>query len=219
MLNRPRSTSLVAWTSSALLLLPLIVLCVRYLDAPLAYLVRDKLFSNLSWSHLTSNLPDLLLLVVLVTSSSALILYRIRIRQGIDDAVTCLAKLVAWAAPISYLVKGVLKFVFGRVNTRYWLQQPDLYGFHWFEGRQGCEGFPSGHMIVMVTLLASLWRFYPRYRPWLLLLGVTLGVALVATDYHFLSDVIAGAYLGAAVEAIVFWLLVREPLHPGNSGV
>jgi membrane-associated phospholipid phosphatase len=217
MLNRPRSTSLVAWTVSALLLLPLIVLCVRYLDAPLAYLVRDKLFSNLHWSNLTSNLPDLLLLVVLLTSSAALILYRMRVRQGIDDAVTRLAQLVTWAAPASYLAKAVLKFVFGRVNTRYWLQQPDLYGFHWFQRRPGCEGFPSGHMLVIVTLLAALWRFAPKWRPWCILLALTLGVALVATDYHFLSDVIAGAYLGAAVEAAVFWLLVGKTLPPGKS--
>jgi len=216
--NRPRSTSLIAWSASALLLTPLIFLCVRYLDAPLACLVRDKLFSNTNWSHLTSNLPDLLLLVVLVTSSSALVLYRIRIRQGIDDAVTRLTQLVSWAAPASYLLKGVLKFVFGRVNTRVWLQQPDLYGFYCFQRRPGCEGFPSGHMVVIVTLLAALWRFYPRCRPWCLLLGVTLGVALVATDYHFLSDVLAGAYLGAAIEAAVFWLLVREPLQSGNEG-
>jgi membrane-associated phospholipid phosphatase len=214
--NRPRRTSLVAWTASALLLTPLIVLCVRYLDVPLAYLVRDQLFSNMNWSHLTSDLPDLLLLVVLATGSGALILYRIRIRQGIDDAITRLAKLVSWAAPASYLMKMVLKFVFGRVNTRIWLQQPDLYGFHWFQRRPGCEGFPSGHMVVIVTLLAALWRFYPKCRPWCLLLGATLGVALVATDYHFLSDVLAGAYLGAALEAAVFWLLVREPLQPGN---
>jgi len=214
--NRPRSTSLVAWTASALLLTPLIILCVRYLDVPLAYLVRDQLFSNMSWSHLTSDLPDLLLLVVLLTSAAALTLYRIRMRQGIDDALTRLAKLVSWAAPASYLVKAVLKFVFGRVNTRIWLQQPELYGFHWFQKRPGCEGFPSGHMVVIVTLLAALWRFYPKCRPWCLFLGVTLGVALVATDYHFLSDVIAGAYLGAALEAAVFWFLVREPLQTGN---
>jgi membrane-associated phospholipid phosphatase len=214
--NRPRCTHLVAWIASALLLIPLIVLCVRYLDAPLAYLIRDRFFSNRHWSHLTSNLPDLLLLVVLVTSSSALVLYRIRVRQGIDDAVTRLARLVSWAAPASYLMKGVLKFVFGRVNTRIWLQQPDLYGFYWFQRRPGCEGFPSGHMVVIVTLLACLWRFYPKYRPWCLFLAATLGVALVATDYHFLSDVLAGAYLGAAIEAVVFWLLVRDPLQPGN---
>jgi membrane-associated phospholipid phosphatase len=214
--NRPHQ-SLVAWTLSTLLLTTLTTLCVRYLDAPLASLVRDRLFTNLKWSNLTSNLPDLLLLVVLITSAAALILYRIRVRRGIDDAVTRLAKLVSWAAPASYLTKAVLKFVFGRVNTRTWLQQPELYGFHWFQRRPGCEGFPSGHMLVVVTLLAALWRFYPKVRPWCLVLGVTLGVALVATDYHFLSDVIAGAYLGAAVEAAVFWLLVRETLTSGKS--
>ena len=116
-------------------------------------------------------------------------------------------------------MKSLAKFVFGRVNTRVWLEQPDLYGFHWFQRRQGCEGFPSGHMVVIVTLLAVLWRLYPKQRPWCLLLGLLLGAALVATDYHFLSDVLAGAYLGALVEAVIFRLLVRGPHQQLNQGL
>ena len=219
MQNRPSSMHFVAWIASTLLLALLVVLCVRYLDVPLANCVRNRLFVSVQWSHMTTNLPDLLLQVVLLTSSTALVLYKVRTSNGIYDAVTRLAKLVTWAAPASYLVKSALKCVFGRVNTRLWLQNPGLYGFHWFQSRSGFEGFPSGHMAVVVTLLAALWRFYPKCRPWCLFLGLGLGVALIATEYHFLSDVIAGAYLGALVEAVIFWLLVREPLHPGNPGL
>jgi membrane-associated phospholipid phosphatase len=68
-------------------------------------------------------------------------------------------------------------------------------------------------MVVIVTLLAALWRFYPKSRPCCLLLGLILGVALIATDYHFLSDVIAGAYVGVFLESALFWLLLREPRH------
>jgi membrane-associated phospholipid phosphatase len=213
MLNHPSRSNPASWTASALLLTPLLVLCVRYLDVPLAYFVKNHLFINMHWSQLTSDLPDLLLQVVLLTTFVALSLYLVRTKKGIYDATTQLAKLVTWAAPTSYLVKSVLKFVFGRVNTRFWLQQPDLYGFHWFQRRQGCEGFPSGHMVVIVTLLAALWRFYPKSRPCCLLLGLSLGVALIATDYHFLSDVIAGAYVGVFLESALFWLLLREPRH------
>jgi membrane-associated phospholipid phosphatase len=218
-LNRSSRINLGAWATSFLLLAPLVVLCVRYLDAPLARYVMEHLYVNVQWSELTSDLPDLLLQVVLLTSVASLVFYRLRVRRGIYDALTCLAQLVAWATPASYLVKSTLKFTFGRVNTRVWLQQPELYGFHWFEKRHGCEGFPSGHMVVIVTLLAALWRFYPKSRPWCLLLGLVLALALIATDYHFLSDVIAGAYLGVLVEAAVFWLLVREPLRPGNPAL
>ena len=205
------------WAAIMLLLTTfLVAMCVRYLDVPLAYYVLNHLYGNVHWSQMTSELPDLLLQVVLLSSAAALVVYRMRIRRGLLDDLTLMARLVAWAAPVSYLVKSALKYVFGRVNTRIWLQQPDLYGFHWFQRRQGCEGFPSGHMVVIVTFLAALWRFYPKYRPWYLLLGLLLGVALVATDYHFISDVIAGAYLGAVVEAAVFWLLVRDPLRQRN---
>jgi membrane-associated phospholipid phosphatase len=105
------------------------------------------------------------------------------------------------------------------VNTRLWLQEPGLYGFHWFQRRQGCDGFPSGHMVVIVTLLAALWRFHPKSRPVCLFVGLSLGVALIATDYHFLSDVIAGAYVGVVVEAILFRLLLRKPENSRNSSL
>jgi membrane-associated phospholipid phosphatase len=193
-----------------MLLTPLVVLCVYYLDIPLAYFVKNHLYGNVQWSNLTSNLPDLLLQVVLTTTVAALVLYRARTRRGIYDAATRLAQLVAWAAPASYLAKFLLKYVFGRVNTRFWLQQPGLYGFHWFQMRQGCEGFPSGHMVVTLTLLAALWRFYPRWRSWCISIAFLLGVALIMTDYHFLSDVLAGAYLGVLVEAMVYWLVARQ---------
>jgi membrane-associated phospholipid phosphatase len=219
MLNRPNSINLVSLVAGLLLLTPLVVLCVRYLDIPLADLVRHRLFASVQWSGMTSNLPDLLLQGVLAATCAALVLYQVRSRMGIDDPITRLSQLVAWTAPASYLVKSVLKFAFGRVNTRIWLEQPGLYGFHWFQGAQGCEGFPSGHMVVSVTLLAALCRYYPKFRPWCLLLGVLLGVALIATGYHFLSDVIAGAYLGVVIEAVVFGLLVRQSHHPENPAI
>jgi len=217
--NRPNSVNLVAWGASLLLLTPLVVLCVLYLDVPLAYFVKNHLYGNLHWSRLTSDLPDLLLFVVLLTTSVSLVLYQVRTHRGVYDDLTSLEKLVSWAAPASYLAKAALKFAFGRVNTRLWLHEPGLYGFHWFQRRQGYDGFPSGHMIVIVTLLAALWRFHPKCRPWCLCLGLLLAVALIATDYHFLSDVIAGAYLGAMVETVVFWLLLREPQRPENPAI
>jgi len=197
-----------------LLLTPIILLCVHFIDLPVASFVKNRLYSNAGWSRMTSDLPDLLFVVVLVSMLVSLLVYQVRSRRGIFDRSTAFAKLVLWIAPSSYLVKTLLKMVFGRVNTRCWLQEPELYGFHFFQMREGCEGFPSGHTLVIVTLLAALWRFYPGTRPLCLAAATLLGIALVATNYHFVSDVLAGAYFGVLLEAVAFRLLIREPLQP-----
>lgn len=203
-----RTTKL--WTGSFLLLVPLLILCVLYVDVPVGLFVKHHLYANVKWSRLTTDLPDLLLLVVVLVTFAALSTYLVRTKKGIYDALTDWARLITWTAPASYLAKSVLKFIFGRVNTRNWTHNPDLYSFHWLSGGDGFEGFPSGHMVVMVTLFAALCRFFPRCRALSIVTLSLLGLALIATNYHFVSDVIAGAYVGIAVEALLFRMLHGE---------
>ena len=202
-----------------LLLTPIIVVCVYFVDLPVALFVKSRLYANAGWSEMTSDLPDLLSMVVLFSMLVSLLVYLVRTRKGLYDDTTAFFKLVLWISPSSYLVKTLLKMVFARVNTRHWLCEHSLYGFYWFQRESGFEGFPSGHMLVIGALLAAAWRFYPRTRALCLATATLLGIALVATNYHFVSDVIAGAYLGLLVEAVAFTFLIRDPLQPaaGNS--
>lgn len=145
----------------------------------------------------------MLILVVCVTAGSyALFRYRV-VRHGID-APAVMYETLAVAAPVSFLAKSLLKYAFGRINTREWLLAPQEYGFHWFSGEERFFGFPSGHMVVFVALFAVVWRFHPRWRPACLALLLVLALALIATNYHFLSDVIVGAYVGLVAEAGVY---------------
>lgn len=196
---------------SGAILAPLVILCILYLDVPLALFVRDHLYANPRWAATTADLPDLLLMVVVLSTFGSWALYLLRSRKGIFNEETWFAREVLWLAPASYLAKALLKMVFGRSNTRYWLQDPGLYGFHWFQMKRGCEGFPSGHMLVIIALLAALWRHYPKTRPFCIVTATVLGAALIATNYHFLSDVIAGAYLAIVLEVVLFRLLF--PAH------
>jgi membrane-associated phospholipid phosphatase len=207
------------WIASLLVLAPLLILCVQFLDLPVALFVKENLYVNAHWSRLTSDLPDLLLLVVFLSTIGSLGIYLVRSNKGIYDTATNFAKVITWGAPLSYLVKMLLKWVFGRVNTRYWLENQHLHEFHWFNSGDGFEGFPSGHMLVIITMLAACWRFYPRLRPYCAVTGAVLAVALVATDYHFISDVVSGAYAGVVVEAAVFRMLFRESWRVGRSCV
>ncbi|TSK08463.1 MAG: phosphatase PAP2 family protein [Geobacter sp.] len=190
--------------TTGVLLAPAVVLCILYLDVPLAHFIRDYLYANAHWSRTTSDLPDLLLLVVLISMAGSFAIYLRRSRHAIYDRLTLFAREVLWVAPSSYLAKALLKIVFGRSNTRCWLRDPSIYGFHWFQMKEHCEGFPSGHMLVITALLAVLWRFYPGSRILVTVTGVLLGLALIATNYHFLSDVLAGAYLGVLLEIVLF---------------
>ena len=54
-------------------------------------------------------------------------------------------------------------------------------------------------MLVIAAIAAVLWRSYPRFAMVYAAGLLAMGVALVLTDYHFLGDVIAGAYGGLLV--------------------
>jgi len=175
--------------------------CVAYLDIPVADVVRRYLYASRGWRHYTSSLPDALFILVACVTLGSYALFRYRAAHTGIDAPAVMYKLLAVAAPASFCVKTLLKWVFGRINTREWLLTPQGYGFHWFNGSDRYSGFPSGHMVVIAALAAVVWRFNPRWRPLCLALLLLLAAALVATNYHFLSDVVAGLYAGLAVEA------------------
>ncbi len=187
----------------------LVTFCNYFVDIPLAHAVKG-LFRSRIWSRYAGDIPDFLFFVVCVTTLISFVGYAVRSRRAIFDRGTRFCLLVTFAVPLTYALKALLKIVFGRVNTRIWVARPDLYGFHWFHGSKVGGGFPSGHMAVFTALIAALWRNYPRYRPLYLACLFLLAAALVATNYHFLGDVVGGAYLGIFVEAGVFRALERR---------
>jgi membrane-associated phospholipid phosphatase len=193
-----------------LLLTVVLTFCNFFVDRELALFVTRVLYGNPVWSTYTAVIPDLLFLLVCFTTISAIACYLYRAGKGIYDEGTKFFQLVAFAIPASYLIKSVLKFVFGRINTRIWLDHHDWYGFHFFQGGGDYGGFPSGHMAVFATLAAALRRRYPRFSSLYLFFLLLLAAALITTNYHFLSDVIAGAYLGVLVEAVSYNILNRR---------
>jgi membrane-associated phospholipid phosphatase len=198
----------VAYGSVPLALL--VYFCIDHLDRTVSMLVLRYLYSNEPWSRYTSSIPDLLLMTVLLTTAAAYSLYRYRLSLGAVDRTTLTCKLLAFVAPVSFAAKSALKYVFGRTNTREWLLAPQEYGFHWFQGGGNYSGFPSGHMAVFTALTAVMWRLHPRYRGGYLAFLLLMAVAMIVTNYHFVSDVIAGAYLGLLIELCI-WRIMREP--------
>jgi membrane-associated phospholipid phosphatase len=110
--------------------------------------------------------------------------------------ICCIAIIVAEA------LKDQLKYFFGRTWPETWVQnnpsfiRNGVYGFHFMHGGSAFQSFPSGHMGAACVVLTVLWICYPTFRWLYVTAGFVVGAGLVAANYHFLSDVFAGAFVG-----------------------
>ena len=117
--------------------------------------------------------------------------------------------------------KNQLKFVFGRTWPETWVgNNPSFirdgaYGFNWLHGGPGYASFPSGHMTATCAVISVLWICYPRFKPLYALAVLAVAVGLIGADFHFLSDVIAGSFVGTTVGWMAVVLFDRlAPLAP-----
>jgi membrane-associated phospholipid phosphatase len=99
--------------------------------------------------------------------------------------------------------KSQLKNVFGRTWPETWINgnpsliQDGVYGFNFFHGGVGYSSFPSGHTTAICAVASVLWICYPKSRA---LCGIAIAavvIGLIGADHHFLSDIVAGGFLGA----------------------
>ena len=115
-------------------------------------------------------------------------------------------------------MKDTFKFIFGRYWPSTWtnnnlsLIHDHAYGFHFFNSGVAFTSFPSSHITIAVTAVTALWIIYPRGpMRWVALLGaLAVIIALLAKNYHFLGDCIAGAWVGATVAIYVTAYTMRK---------
>ncbi len=189
-----------------------VALCIQFFDKMIALFIDRLSIGDARMHFVLAEIPDALLVIVCLITIIAYLGYRTRKKRLINDVETAFYRHIMYVVPASYVSKTVLKFIFGRPTTREWLHNPGLYGFHWFKGVGVFEGFPSGHMMVFTALAMSLRRFYPGYKLFYTIFLLVLAASLIVTDYHFLSDVVAGAYLGVVLEIFMNRILNRQRL-------
>jgi membrane-associated phospholipid phosphatase len=111
-----------------------------------------------------------------------------------------------WATAVNDLM---LKPLFGRLNIDD--NFAGHYGFHFFQGSIN-SSFPSGHAAILLSLLSVFWMLYPRGRAAYAVIAVLLLPLLIVVGWHFLSDVIAGAFVGATagLMTVTLWRARRD---------
>ena len=111
----------------------------------------------------------------------------------------------ALAVLVARVVADELKYLFGRPWPETWIDRnPSWIGTHTYgmfplHGGRGFASFPSGHTIDIAAPAAVLARLAPALRPLAVALVIAVATGLVVADFHFVSDVLAGAYVGTVV--------------------
>jgi membrane-associated phospholipid phosphatase len=208
------------WLMSLTAIVILIAVSYQWLDRPIALLVhREARLSHFGlWVWLTripNPLPPLALVVFVIFGLLALA--RRSLSKFQSAGLVCSLSVI-----IAEVTKNQLKVLFGRAWPETWAgNNPSFirdgdYGFHFLHGGGAYNAFPSGHMATTCAMLSVLWFSYPRPRWLYAMAGLMVGAGLVVANYHFLSDVIAGAFLGGSIGclATAIWRLADPTTVP-----
>jgi membrane-associated phospholipid phosphatase len=197
---RPSKVSLATerllWATWAVVVLGTILFCILIVDRPLAKLADSHPVHAPGIGYLIG-IPGLLLGAALVLPIVGRIL-RVS-ASGWWSVVMPFSMATVWTAAA---VELVLKRFFGRSGPYSWLEHRE-FAFHWFAGRKAeLASMPSGEAAVLAATLGVLWGTLPRWRLAYLVIGGLEAVGLIWLNWHFASDVVAGAAIGT-VGAVV----------------
>jgi membrane-associated phospholipid phosphatase len=181
-----------------------VLVCYFWIDRPVAFLVyRHHINEFQVFRWLPYPPPE-------VQNWSALVLTILMVRRAWGPFLRW--QKVLLVACISLIVADDFRISLGDVFGRYWPEtwthdNPSLigtgaYGFHPFQRGDDIGSFPSGHACRILGF-AAVWVIAMPHNRTVQVVTIVLCapmlVSLVAMDYHFVSDVIAGSFLGGIV--------------------
>jgi membrane-associated phospholipid phosphatase len=119
------------------------------------------------------------------------------------------ALFVFASVAVSGTVTLLIKMIFGRFRpTMFFLE--GLYGFNFFHPSEDMNSFPSGHAATALSLALALSLLFPRYRLPLFFFGLLVAISRTVTTAHFLSDTVAGAWIGIITVCLLRQELIRR---------
>ena len=127
-------------------------------------------------------------------------------RGSVTEAQSQLLR-AACAVLIAGVLTHELKELFGRTWPETWVNNNPsyfsngTYGFFPFHAGQGWRSFPSGHTAAIAAVAGAIWYLWPKLRWLATALSAAVAIGLLGANYHWLSDVMAGAVIGFATGA------------------
>lgn len=190
------------WLLSLLICTLIVAVAFMYFDVSIARRVYGILWSP---ENLEKGFASALLLGVEAAVALALIIFRIR--RGHLSPFFEAAALACLTSICAYAINGsTLKIFFG-VPSPAAVLHGTRHGFDLLRGSSN-SSFPSGHMVLAGAFAGAFMRLYrTSILPFAALLLIA-AVLLIVGDWHFVSDVIAGTFVGvtAGLLAGEVWL-------------
>ena len=172
------------------------VVCYVWIDRPVAAACRPFLDTRLGGliGTLMEGLGILFAVLVLSLLGFGFVAMK---RRPLGTAANIVI-LCTWAVVLGFAAETVLKALFGRISPLMYLSQ-NVYGFELLRGMRPDNSFPSGTATLTIAAATVLAAKMPRMRVVPFACAALLCVAVIVLDGHWISDVIAGVYLGVVV--------------------
>lgn len=205
------------WLIVSLAMVASVVVSYAWLDRPIALFAHAQTHEYALFERLT-RIPEWMGPLVIV----AFVVLGLRTLSGrLMSKLATAIVLTAASLAVATAIKDQLKFAFGRTWPETWVRnnasfiRDGVFGFNPFHGGAEYSAFPSGHTTAVCAVMSVLWICYPKYRAVYAVCVVAVAVGLIGANFHFLSDVIAGAYLGTLIGwlTVFVWDLGHRPAN------
>ncbi|MFZ4524599.1 MAG: phosphatase PAP2 family protein [Chlorobium sp.] len=96
---------------------------------------------------------------------------------------------------VSGLTTDLIKFIAGRARPKLYFSD-QIFGFDFFRWEHAWTSFPSGHSATAFSVAMLISILSPRWRTLSLVAGFMVAFSRIFLTQHYVSDVIAGSFLG-----------------------
>jgi hypothetical protein len=202
----------------------LIAVCINWVDLPLAIWVYENGFDSMAPGlHVFMNIQALITPVALVY----MLVFIVKRSKRAPTARAYFWFVTSVSIFVTCEVKNMLKIAFGRtwprdtsggdvdlilpdVITTQGYVNDGIHMFNPFAAQKAFTAFPSGTMAVLSAAVIPIWIHYPASRIPLALLSVIVACVMLQTNTHFVSDLVAGAYIGGLIGMVGAAFITRH---------
>ena len=177
------------------------IICYFWLDQPLAFFLHRNIADKTVFVWLQRFTVAFPLLSSFILAWCGLwTLMDLPFSRVQSVALTCSISFISTS-----LITSQLKYAFGRTWPNTWIEsnpsliQNGVFGFNPFHGGLGFASFPPGHAAAICSVMAVLWWSCPNWRPIYVACVAAVVFGLIGANYHFLSDILSGMFVGTSV--------------------
>ncbi|WP_186648680.1 phosphatase PAP2 family protein [Fluviispira vulneris] len=190
-----------------LVVLASIIFSFYFIDKSVVFFIEEQHINKSIVLKSLSATPNIILPILAVYVILFIFIVKKFMHNKLFQMFFCATLSVVLAAQI----KDILKYLFGRYWADTWFNNnPSLlvnnvYGFQFFQ--KANSSFPSGHTTVTFAFCTVCLLYYPKYKYLFIIPMITVCIGQIGMHYHFVSDVIAGGFLGYAVAKTLTYYL------------